>query len=424
MRIAITSNGPGEFAGWVRPLVSALYHIAPETDVTLVFVPDDYATGREPLVAQRMFRGARVVTPGEYVRFALGRGLEQLPASVDAVQYLGGDLLHAARVRARLGGRAFAYKFARKADAKTLARAFAIDETNAASLAALGIPRERIAIVGNLAIDGALGEAAGLFSDAPAPSPRDADAASTDAVSARTVLFMPGTRKNEVANMVPLFLAAALRLRALRPDLDAVFAISPFTDEDELARALALGGHRNAWGARGRVVRAGDALALQADGDARPFPVVRETMRHASSACMAVTLPGTKCIELAALGVPTIVCVPLNAPEVVVINGPLQYLDRLPAIGMALKRAIVVGVDKRFPFTAQPNIDANETLMPEMRGTLYPGDIARRIAAYADDAAARARDAKRLRALYVAHVGAADRMARALLARTPADARA
>ncbi len=412
MRIAITSNGPGEFSGWVRPLVTALYRLAPQTAVTLVFVPDDYATGREPAVARHLFPNATIVTPSQYVRFALGRSLDHLPTRVDAVQYLGGDLLHAARVRARLGGSAYAYKFARKGDANVLARAFAIDAQNATALASLGIAPGRIDVVGNLAIDGALGEAAGLFahaSDAPAPSPQ------AQAGASRTILFMPGTRKNEVANMVPLLLAAALRLRALRPELRAVFAISPFTDEDELGRALAVGGHRNAWGVRGRVVGEGAALALQAEDGSEPFPVVRESMRHAPFARMVVTLPGTKCIELAALGVPTIVCVPLNAPEVVVINGPLQYLDRLPAIGMALKRAIVVGVDKRFAFTAQPNIDTGEMLMPEMRGTLYPGDIARRIVAYDDDDEARTHDAARLRALYVAHIGASERMARALL---------
>ena len=129
-----------------------------------------------------------------------------------------------------------------------------------------------------------------------------------------------------------------------------------------------------------------------------------------------VTIPGTKCIELAALGVPAIVCVPLNAPEVVVINGPLQYLDRLPLFGIPLKRAAVVAVDARFALTAQPNIDAGEALMPELRGALTPGYVARRVAAYAADDAARASDAQRLRELYAAHAGASERMARSLLA--------
>jgi lipid-A-disaccharide synthase len=262
-----------------------------------------------------------------------------------------------------------------------------------------------VQVVGNLAVDGALGEAAGLFvpsGDEAVPEPDG-------------ILVMPGTRRHEIANAVPFFLQMAMRLRARRPDLPLAFAVSPFTSDEELAAALERGGHRNVWGARGRVVPLGAGVGLEPHGGGAPFPVVRDAMRHAPSARMVVTLPGTKCIELAALGVPALVCVPLNAPEVVVINGPLQYLDRLPLVGTFLKRAMVVAVDARFAVTAQPNIDAGEILMPELRGTLMPGDVARRVAAYADDAAARASASERLRALYAGHAGAAERMARSLL---------
>ncbi len=405
MRIAITSNGPGEFSGWVRPLVSTLYQLAPDTDVTLFFVPDDYATGREAGVARAMFPQASVVEPGRYVRFALGGALSDGPERVDVVQYLGGDLSHAARVRARLGGEARTYKFARKRDRCALARAYAIDDANAQSLERTGVPRTRIATVGNLAIDGALGEAAGAYASAnDSPLPPD------------TILLLPGTRKGEFPNVLPLFLQAAIHLQRLRPELSVAFALSPFTTDGELARVLNYGGHRSAWGARGRVVaREGGGIAVRADEGGLTVPVVRDAMRHAPRARFAVSLPGTKCIELAALGVPTLVCVPLNAPEVVVVNGPLQYLDRLPIAGTLLKRALVVAVDRRFALTAQPNIDAGEILMPEMRGTLFPGDVARRIAAYADDVAGRAMAASRLRDLYANHRGAAERMARSLL---------
>jgi lipid A disaccharide synthetase len=191
--------------------------------------------------------------------------------------------------------------------------------------------------------------------------------------------------------------------------------VSPFTTEAELARAFEGGGHRNVWGARGTVVRGERGIALApADGSA-PIPIVRDAMRHAPRARFVVTLPGTKCIELAALGVPAIVCVPLNAPEAVVINGPLQYLDRIPIAGTLLKRKMVVEVDRRFTLTAQPNIDTNERIMPEMRGTLMPGEVARRLIAYYDDDAARSAASARLRELYTAHVGASERMARSLV---------
>ncbi len=406
VRFAITSNGPGEFSGWVRPLLHALYRLAPESDVTLFFVPDDYATGREPDVARALFPQARIVASKAYVRFALGGALPDGPDRVDVVQYLGGDLMHAARVHARLGGRASAYKFARRRETKSFERAFAIDDRNANDIAKAGYPRDRVTVVGNLAIDGALAESA-------------SGATSHDAIAPDGVLVMPGTRKYEVANLVPFFLRVAERLRAIRPEIPLAFALSPFTSEAEIASALASGGHRNVWGARGRVVRRGEGLAIASADDvsAAPFPIVRDAMRYAPRARFAVTLPGTKCIELAALGVPAIVCVPLNAPEMVVINGPLQYLDRVPTIGTLLKRAMVVKVDARFALTAQPNIDTGDVLMPELRGTLMPGHVARAIAAYYDDAAARRSAARRLRELYAAHVGAADRLARTLLER-------
>jgi lipid A disaccharide synthetase len=226
---------------------------------------------------------------------------------------------------------------------------------------------------------------------------------------------MPGTRKHEVANLIPFFVQTALRLRASRPEIPVAFAISPFTTEAELAAAFASGGDPNVWGARGRVEASERGLALApADGSA-PFPIVRDAMRYAPHARLVVTLPGTKCIELAALGVPALVCVPLNAPEAVVINGPLQYLDRIPVAGRLLKRAMVVRVDASFKLTAQPNIDTGESLMPELRGTLMPGEVARRIARYYDDEPARSAASARLRELYVAHAGAAERLARSLL---------
>ena len=413
MRIAITSNGPGELSGWVRPLLGALYRIEPATDVTLFFVPDDYATGREPDVARALFPQTRVVPASAYLRFALGRRAPDLPDRVDVVQYLGGDLMHAARVHARLGGRASAYKFARRRETKSFERAFAVDEKNASDIAKAGYPRDRVRVVGNLAIDGALAEAAGdVRTDADRPQiPPDG------------VLVMPGTRKYEVANLVPFFVRVAERLRATRPDIPVAFAVSPFTTEAELARAFATGGHPNVWGARGNVVHRDGGLSfvpapepgLAADVAGVAFPIVRDAMHYAPRARLVVTLPGTKCIELAALGVPTIVCVPLNAPEMVVINGPLQYLDRLPVAGTLLKRAMVVSVDARFALTAQPNIDTNEVLMPELRGTLMPAEVARRIATYYDDDGARSTASRRLRELYAAHVGAADRLAHALL---------
>ena len=108
------------------------------------------------------------------------------------------------------------------------------------------------------------------------------------------------------------------------------------------------------------------------DGSVR-FPILHNALAAALRARLVVTIPGTKTIELAVLGVPTITITPLNAPEMITFNGPLTYLDRIPLVGVPLKRAAAVGVSRRFKFHTQPNMDADESLVCELHGTVTPG---------------------------------------------------
>jgi hypothetical protein len=403
MKIAITANGPGEFAGWVRPLVGALRARDPSTEIHVLCVPDDYATGHEAAYVRALFPGVHAYPPGAFVRLALGRSVDGLPRRVDRVQYLGGDLGHAARVHARLGGIAASYKFSRKRYARTFASVFAIDAANERDLLKWGTPPERIRIVGNLAIDGALGEGSGAFGDPPSEAARDG------------ILFFPGSRKHEVANIFPLFVRAALNLRRRLPGVPIAFAGSPFVDDATLRAALRRGGETPlAYGARADLLD-GDIVA----GEQR-FPLVRAAMGAAANARLAVSIPGTKVIELAALGVPALVCVPYNSPELAVIGGPLQYIGKLPLIGPPLKRSAVLAVAGRFRYFAQPNIDAGREIDPELRGTSLPSELARAAAERWADAAWCRRAGDELRALYAPQAGAAERMAAALLEAEPA----
>lgn len=400
MRIALTANGPGEVAGWVRPLLLRLYALDPALEVHLFLVPDDYATGGEAALARSLFPRARVYDPGEYVRFALGRGVPGAPERVDVVQYLGGDLMHASRLYKRLGGKLSTYKFTKPRYASSLARAFAVDEKNAAQLRAARAPAEVVRVVGNLAIEGALLEAQ-----------RPVEGGAPD----DGILVMPGSRKNEVAHLIPFFYTAALRMVRERPGLRVAFGISPFTELAAVAKAMEGGGHPMTWAQRGRVVAEGDVAYLQTlDGSVR-FPLLRNALAAARRARLVLTLPGTKVIELAALGIPVVSATPMQVPEKIAVNGILSYVDRIPLAGAPIKRAVLLAMAKRFPFFTQPNIDAGEELVRELRGTLTPGRVARVALECYDDRAWQSETSRRLRALYAEHADAADRMARSLL---------
>lgn len=400
MRIALTANGPGEVAGWLRPLLRALYERSPDLLALVFLVPDDYATGFEAQMVRDAFPAARVYEPKSYLKFALGARLDGLPPRVDIVQYVGGDLLHAARLHARLKGRAATYKFSRRRYRELFDCAFAVDGKNVEQLVECGTPPERIERVGNLAIDGALFEA-GLPADSETPDDG--------------ILVMPGSRSYEIANMVPFYFAVASRIARERPELPIAFAVSPFTHNDELRAAIETGGHPRMFGRRGRLLIDNGRTYLASNEGGFRVPVLRSALAAAVRARLILTIPGTKTIELAVLGRPTVALTPFNAPEVVTINGPLTYLDRIPFVGIPLKRAAALAVTRRFRFFAQPNIDAGNELVRELRGTVTPGRIARVALECYDDSGWLAASRDALAQLYRDHIGASGRMADALL---------
>jgi hypothetical protein len=316
------------------------------------------------------------------------------------VQYAGGDLLHAARLHARLKGKAATYKFSRRRYRNVFDRAFAVDDGNADELEEWGIPRDRIVCVGNLAIDGA------LLESALPPEPGAPDDG---------LLVMPGSRRYEVENLIPFYFTVALRILHERPELPIAFGLSPFTPLDRVRAAIEGGGDPRVFARRGRLVTENGAAFLESlDAKAR-IPVLFNALSAAKRARLVLTIPGTKTIELAALGKATLTITPLNAPEIVTFNGPLTYLHRVPLVGVPLKRAVAVGVSRRFTYHTQPNIDAGETLVHEVHGTVTPGRIARLALERYDDPAWIALTGERLAALYRGQVGAADRMADSLL---------
>lgn len=400
MHIAVTANGPGEVAGWLRPLLRALYARRPDLGVLVFLVPDDYASGFEAEMVREAFPQARVYEPKSYIKFALGGKLDGVPPRVDLVQYIGGDLLHAAIVHRRLKGKTATYKFSRRTYRKLFERAFAVDERNAGQLIEWGTPRDRIVCVGNLAIDGALFEAT-LPPEAHAPHDG--------------ILIMPGSRAYEVESLVPFFFSVALQLQRERPEIPVALALSPFTSRESVRSAIASGGHPRMFGKRGMLVSEDECDYLVTDEGDRRVPVLRNALAAAKVARLVLTIPGTKTIELAILGKPTVAVTPLNAPEVVTINGPLTYLDRVPFVGLPLKRAAVTAVSHRFKYHTQPNIDAGAAVVKEIHSTITPARMARIALESYDDAAWLAEVSPQLAALYRHHAGASGRMAESLL---------
>lgn len=395
-RLVVTVNGPGELMGWGRPFVRAVYRIDPGARVTIVFVPCPYATGREPDAAQRLFPSATVVAPKRYKRFLMGRPAEGMERGAGALQYLGGDLYHANTIAKRLGLVPMTYKFSKRNYAHTFARFFAIDELNAAQLRATGAPADRVRVVGNLVTDAVLES----LVEPPLPPGRG-----------ETLCIFPGSRPPELRALLPFLLDAALRVLRTRPGLGGSVVISPFSTEAEIRQSLA-GPDPAFGGVRGELVDDGRTIVAE---DVR-FHVDRSGSYEAlAKAALVVATPGTKCIEAAILGRPLLVIIPLNSLDEIVLPGMAGYLHHVPLVGRPLKRWIARKIERRFKYMAQPNIDADKPLVPELRGVLRPEDIAAHALAMLDNPETLRIQGEDLAKLYARDAGAATRMAREAL---------
>lgn len=395
-RLVVTVNGPGELMGWARPFVRAVYAHAPDAALTIVFVPCAYATGREAAITRLLFPRATVVEPKRYTRFLMGRAIEGMTRGPGALQYLGGDLFHATTIAKRLGVRPMTYKFSHRPYAHVFERFFALDEANAAQFRRQGAPAEAVRVVGNLVPDSVLGSL-----DFPLPPPGIGEG----------VCFLPGSRPYELHSLLPFFLGAATKLAARYPDLGFSVAISPFNTDDELRASLrapdpALGGVGGDLVEEGNAIIAGGIrFALDRSGGYRAM----------ASAQLIVTIPGTKCLEAAVLGRPALTVLPTNRMDQVAMNGIAGYLQYIPLVGRPIKTWVARNAERRFRFVAQPNIDADRLVMPELRGILTPDDVAERAGQMLADPQSLRAMGESLAKIYAPHVGAADRMAREAL---------
>lgn len=412
MELLFTANSPGEVSTWLAPTLRAVKRRAPEATTTVFLVPCAFATGAEADVVRAMPEADRVFGPGDYWRLAVGvrrfRWRDGGHPHHSALLYLGGDLVHAAVIARRLRIPALAYVERGSRWTRSFQAVLVPDERARRSVLRRGEQDERVSVVGNLMVD-AVQEGAGreqlaaeLGLDAKKP----------------TVALFPGSRRYEIELTLRFFLRVMELVRADAPDVQCVISLSAFGTPDVLespgsdaleGTAVTVGRERGFW--RLTTERGLEAVAVQG----RPYDVMR-------AADMALTVPGSNTAEMAALGLPMVVALPLNVADKIPLPGAAQYMEKLPFVGKRLKRKVVHDRAAAMPLVAWPNRKAGELIVPEVRGMLRPEDVALEAAPLLLDARRRAAMAKRLRHV-MGPAGAAERVAERLLAAARAGGR-
>ncbi len=375
--ILILSNGPGELSTWVRPVVKALRQRLGDdraiARISLVLSPCPHATGKEGAIAATYPEIDRIQTVEDFFPFLLwGKTVadwDWRPNGV--VLFLGGDQFFPLVIGRRLGYRTVIY-------AEWEARwwrwidYFGVMHPNAIA----PIPpnyRHKFTVVGDL-----MAEAGAVNTPPIATLPSHLCQTETELIG-----ILPGSKPEKLTQGVPLMVAIAEHIRAVRPHTRFIIPVAPNLELPNLAR------YANPQLNPVIPLVEGQTAILRLPPDVEhpclqtpsgltidlwtAFPAY-DLLRQCR---LCLTTVGANTAELGSLAVPMLVLLPTQQIDAMrAWDGIPGLLANLPGVGSLFARVINHWAIRRLGLLAWPNIWAKEQIVPELLGRLRPQDVA------------------------------------------------
>lgn len=346
----IITNSPGELSAWVRPVASEIKRMEPGARVVVLLVPCFYSTGREKRIASGFDCVDLVLTPSDFLKIAVGVRVPAFePAGRGVVLSLGGDPWHAVLVGRRLGWPCVLYTMKKADTGKCFAHIFAIHEKLRKRFVELGVPEDKVSVVGDLMQDGVK----------PVMTPGEIRKRLGVREGGKIVSFFPGSRLSHVRESMPVYLKVCEEIREEHPDAEFVICLSPFVSCEDLSRFIGRRASYNidgTWGELdGDVIRTGGGVEIRIEKDYR-FDVI-------SVSDLVITIPGTNTAEIASLGKPMIVTFSWKAK---IPSGGLGFVvNSIPFTGY-LRKMVMTFMYRNVRFKGLPNALAEREITPEV----------------------------------------------------------
>lgn len=382
--ILILSNGPGEIATWVRPVVRELRSRLPASArISVVLSPCTNASGRETEMARSLPEVERVQGPEYFFPFLLtgktAAGWDWRPRGV--VLFLGGDQVYPVAIAKRLGYRSVIYA---EWDARWhgWVNRFGC-MTPAIVEAAPAKYRHKCEVIGDLMAD------------------VQTDGLAQAGVRDRLHLLpdhdligiMPGSKKNKLSVGLPFCLGVAEAIYRLRPKTQFVIPVAPMLSLEALAQFADVAQNPDI-----RLFEGAATAELVGEKSALPqlrTPSGLEVLlwpSHPAYDVMAqmqfcLTTVGANTAELGSLAVPMVVLLPTQKLEVMKAwDGIPGLLANLPMVGDGFTRIfntlVLRQIYKEGRLFAWPNIWAKRAVVPELIGPLQPQTVAEKVVGY------------------------------------------
>jgi hypothetical protein len=355
MEVVLVTNGPGELYTWTQPVLRALREADKNIRVVISLVPDQFTSGNEAVIAES-FGADAVTTPKDFLTYiTTGIKPEGLSGGKGVVIGLGGSVQMTLQLAKRLNYPAYRYSFNPDWN-RNLKKLFVHDERTLRNARLRGAPKERLGLVGN------------LVADAVQQSSR------LEHPGEPHVLLLAGTRDAFSVVLIPFIIGLAELLSKELPNAKFAWPVSRLLKPETIEAGIAGVEKDVLGGLAGR--REGDTI-FTPNGAAIHMISEAERYAHIRAADIAVTIPGTNTLELGIAGVPSVVMLPLNKPEVIPLEGIGQWLGLIPGVGTFIKRrAVKLFVEGLKLPVSLPNRLSGEDLMLEVKGNVSVEQIA------------------------------------------------
>ncbi|EKQ70136.1 hypothetical protein OsccyDRAFT_0407 [Leptolyngbyaceae cyanobacterium JSC-12] len=406
--ILILSNGPGELATWVKPVVAELRHQLgndrASVRISIVLAPCANASGQELAIARRYPEIDRIQGAEHFLSFLLwGKTQENWDwRDRGIVLFLGGDQFFPIVIGKRLGYRTVIYaeweaRWHRWINRFGVMKSEILERVN---------PKytDKFTVVGDLMAEargkGSQGvwekeggeEGFGVWglgcevsqipdSLSPIPHPRF------------LIGLLPGSKPMKLTLGIPLTLAIAERIHQQQPNVQFVIPVAPTLSLEALAAYANPKNnpviHQFGWATAELVMPTNDQSlpCLQTPTGVQISLWTEFPAYNILTQCnLCITTVGANTAELGALAVPMIVLLPTQQLDIMrAWDGIPGLLVNTPGIGSSFAKLINWIALRRVKFLAWPNIWAQREIVPEIVGKLEPDAIAAKILHYLDN---------------------------------------
>ncbi len=368
--VLILANGPGEVTTWVRPVVRALREQLGKTReqlrISIILSPCPHATGKEAEICKSYVEVDRVQEAKDFWQFLLWGKTAQSWEWRDrgVVLFLGGDSFFPIIIGKRLG-----YKTVVYAEWETRWHQW-IDRFGVMQPQAIN-PKfaHKCTVVGDLMLEAAQGQ-------------------NRRNVKTELIGILPGSKASKLAQGVPLMLAIAEFIFAVRPQTRFVIPLAPTVDLETLANFAnpQFNPVIERVGGVSAIVTSNPPRLKTAEGLEVELWLKSPAYDLLSQCSICLTTVGANTAELGALAVPMIVLLPTQQLDAMRSwDGIPGLLASLPVVGTSMAKLInwsILHLPRRL--YAWPNIWAKSEVVPELVGNLQPQEVAAMVVDYLD----------------------------------------